>query len=619
MRTEKDAAIAAKETAEQEIQSLHAETRKIKASSDETILSLQGELSTEKTEKVSIQQSYEGELQRVQSQLATARTEMASLKQSTAQQVQKLQGEISTMKTEKSSLQRSYEGEIQEVESQLATAMTDMDSLKESTAQEAQKLQDELSRVKAEQKSKKQTWKDKVQSLESELEEAINEIRSLRRSSNDEAESLRGEISGLKTERESRHREWDMTTQSLKDQLSTEKESLERYFLSQLSSVKSDGELLKQSLEAQIKSLKSQLSTAESEKSSLMQAHEKDSQSLQTQLLSSKSENESLRHSMEKEMQSLLDQLSKSILDNYDLGSESEDVLVEMEKLFGMTERYTGSTTEMVSMPQYMPRMTIVGKATELVEPNLAAARRLWISSRCGSLALDVAQAFFMQREISSAQFALLPWIHASLNRAVTTMCEKTLTPDLAISSVWILQGLVYTATVARKWSEGVWNPKIEEMLAQMTHWLGVHVSEASLLMMIVSQVNRMVTNESPSTSISPNDVSESRRIDSVNSDIVDGMAMVVDTSGIIILFTADNAFIFGATEVKMLELNMYGSMVITFDQAVIGLPATLMEIRLLNLDSPIEIFNKHQALLESVLPGDRCVIVYPFKKRRMR
>ena len=483
-----------------------------------------------------------------------------------------------------------------------------------------------------------------------------NEIRSLRRSSNDEAESLRGEISGLKTERESRRREWDMTTQSLKYQLSTEKESLERDFHSQLSSVKSDGQLLKQSLEAQIESLKSQLSTAESEKSSLMQAHEKDSQSLQTQLLSSKSENESLRHSMEKEMQSLRDQLSKSndtnealvkskqelearycgatessesrsrllelhisILDNYDLGSESEDVLVEMEKLFGMTERYTGSTTEMVSMPQYMPRMTIVGKATELVEPNLAAARRLWISSRCGSLALDVAQAFFMQREISSARFALLPWIHASLNRAVTTMCEKTLTPDLAISSVWILQGLVYTATVARKWSEGVWNPKIEEMLAQMTHWLGVHVSEASLLMMIVGQVNRMVTNESPSTSISPNDVSESRRIDSVNSDIVDGMAMVLDTSGIIILFTADNAFIFGATEVKMLELNMYGSMVITFDQAVIGLPATLMEIRLLNLDSPIEIFNKHQALLESVLPGDRCVIVYPFKKRRMR
>ena len=539
LRTEKDMAIAAKETAAQEIQSLHekvekmtkeykdlkAETRNIKASSDETILSLQGELSTEKTEKVSIQRSHEGELQRVQSQLATARTEMASLKQSTAQQVQKLQGEISTVKTEKTLLQRSHEGEIQEVQSQLATAMTDMDSLKESTAQAAQKLHDELSRVQAEKKSMKQMLKDEVQSLENKLGKAMNDIRSIRKSGDDEAKSLRGEISGLKTE----------------------KESLERAFQSQL-------------------------------------------------------------------------QWHISTVDNIRKGElESIDVLAEMGAIVGTMEQYAGSTTEMVSVPQYMPRMTIVGKATELVEPNLAAARRLWISSRSGSLALDVAQAFFMQREISSAQFALLPWIHASLNRAVTTMCEKTLTPDLAMSSVWILQGLVYIATVAREWSEGVWNPKIEEMLAQMTHWLGKHVSEASLLMMVVGQVNRMVTNESPSTSISPNDVSESRRIDSVNSDIADGMAMVVDISGIIILFTADNAFIFGANEVKALEIDIAGSMVIKLEQAVIGLPATLVEIPLLNLDSPIEVFNKHEALLKSVLPRDRCVSVYPFKKRRLR
>ena len=435
----------------------------------------------------------------------------------------------------------------------------------------------------------------------------------------------------------------------------------------ELSSIKCDTELIKHSMEER-QSLRRQLITVESENELLKQSMEKEKQTFQTQLLSVESDNELLR----KEMQSLRDQLSKandaneslrgqlsttddtkkslvkskqelearyrgatessesrsrllelhiSILDSYNLeGAESEDVLIEMEKLFGMTERYTGSTTEMVSMPK-LPGMTLVGKAAELPEPNLAAARRLWISSRSGSLALDVAQAFFMQREISSAQFALLPWIHASLNRAITTMCEKsTLTPDLAIFSVWILQGLVYTATVACEWSS-VWNPKIEEMLAEMMHWLGEHVSdESSLLMMIVGQVNGMVTtHESPSTSISPNDVSESRRIDSGNSDIPDGMAMVVDISGIFILFTADNAFIFGANEVKVLEVNIAGSIVIKFDQAVIGLPATLMELQLLDLRSPVEARNRHQALLKSVLTQARIEYTNPFKKRRMK
>ena len=597
LRTEIDAVKAVKKKAELEIRPLQKkveeweagakkmtekhktlkdEFKALQASSDKAILSLQGQLSTEKTEKESLQQSHEGEIQRVQGQLSRTMTASDSLRQSLAREAQKFQGELSTVNAEKKSLQRSHEGEIQNVKSQLSAAKM-------------------------------------------------------------------------------------------------EKESLERSFHSQLSSVKSDGELLKQSLEAKVESLQAQLSTVESEKVSLMQTREKESQSFQTQLLSSKSDNDSLRHSMEKEMQSLRDQLSKandaneslrgqlsttddtnkslvkskqeleakycgatessesrsrllelhiSILDSYDLeGAESEDVLVEMEKLFGMTERYTGSTTETVSMPKYIPQMTLVGKATELPEPNLAAARRLWISSRCGSLALDVAQAFFMQREISSTQFALLPWIHAALNRAVTTMCEKsTLTPDLAISSVWILQGLVYTATVAREWSS-VWNPKIEEMLAQMTHWLGEHVSDgASVLMMIVGQVNEMVTtHESPSTSMSPNDISQSRRIDSENSDIPDGMAMVVDISGIFILFTADNAFIFGANEVRVLELNIAGSMVIKFDQTVIGLPATLMELQLLDLHSPDEVSNRHEALLKPVLTKDRCEIINPFKRRRMR
>ena len=128
-----------------------------------------------------------------------------------------------------------------------------------------------------------------------------------------------------------------------------------------------------------------------------------------------------------------------------------------------------------------------------------------------------------------------------------------------------------------------------------------------------------VTTHESPSTSISPNDVSEARRIDSANSDIPDGMAMVVDISGIFILFTADNAFIFGVNEVKVLELNIAGSMVIKFDQAVTGLPATLMELQLLDLGSPVEAWNRHQALLKSVLTQARIEYTNPFKKQRIR
>ena len=569
-------------------------------------------------------------------------------------------------KAEKESLQQSHEFDIQAIRSQLSTAMTEIDSFKQSIARQSQKLQDERATVKAEKKSMKQEWDGRVQSLESDLDKAMDEVRSLRESGDHQAGLLRSEIATMKAERVSLGQEWEETIQSFRDQLSTaedEKQSLERSFHCQLSAVKSQNESLKHLLEKEMQSFQSRLSTAESENISLMQAQEKESKSFQTQLLSSKSDNESLRQSTEKEMQSLRYQLSAanetneslraqcsttddtndslvkskrelearycgatesletksrllelhiSILDNHDL-------VAEMEKLFGMTKGYTGSTNEMVSMP--MLGITLVGKAVEFLEPNLAAARRLWMSSRCGSLALDIAQAFFMQREISSAQFALLPWIHASLNRAVTMICEKsTLTPDLAIFSAWILQGLVYTATVAREWSS-VWNPKIEEILAQMTHWLGEHISdEASILMVFVGQVNDIVTtHEPPSTSISPSVVSESRRIDSANSSIPDGMTIVVDTSGIFILFTADDAFIFGANEVKIIEVDLRGGILIKFEEAVKGLPATLMELRLLDLHSPVEVVNRHQALLKSVLTKDRIEYTNPYKRRRLR
>ncbi len=616
-------------------------------SSEREIRSLENQLSTEKSEKELLQQSYEGEIQAVQSQLLTARTDIDSLKQSIVHQGQKLQGEISTEKAEKKSLKETWKSQVQTLESQLLTARTNIGTLQQSNKSQVQMLRGEISMVKAEKESLSQVWEDMFKSLQSQFSTAESEKNSLKLIYENASRSFESQLSSVKSDKE-----------SLKQLLEGEVQSLR----SQLSSVKSDKESLKQTLEGEVQSLQDQLSTTESEKESLMQTRENESQSFQTQLSSVKSENELLKHSLEKEMQSLRDQLSTandtneslvkskqelearycratessetksrllglhiSILDNFNMeGSESEVVLLEMEKIFGMTEQYPGSATEMASMPKYMPGMTLVGKATELPEPNLAAARRLWISSRCGSLALDVAQAFFMQEEIPSAQFGLLPWIHASLNRAAITMCESSkLTPDLASSLLWILQGLVYTATVAREWPEDhVWNPKIVEILAQITHWLREHVpkDEASFLTMIVGQVKEIVTtHESPSTSVSPNLVSESRRIDSANSDIPDGMAMVIDISGIIILFTADNAFVFGASEVKVMEVDLFAGILIKFDQAVIGLPATLTEIRLLDRHSPVEVYNRHYQLLKSVLTEDRIAVVYPFKRQRTR
>lgn len=342
-----------------------------------------------------------------------------------------------------------------------------------------------------------------------------------------------------------------------------------------------------------------------------------------------KTQNEA--HKLEMRATKTSDQMTRllqwhvSALDNISMGElESGEVLREMGVIVGTMERYAGPTTGAVSMPKHMPGMTLVWKATAIPEPNLAAARRLWLSSRCDSMILDVAQAFFMRQEIPSVQFALLPWIHASLSRAVITICERsTITTDLTSTLLCILQGLVYTATVAREWSDDhAWISKVEELLTKIHVWLGEHVpnDEASILMMIADQVNDIVNkHESPSTSISPDEFEESQRIDSGNSDIPEGMALVVDISGILILFTVDNAFIFGTNEVKVLEINIAGTMVIKFDQAVIGLPTTLMELQLLDLNSPAEVIKRHQALLKSVLTQDRIEYTYSSKRRRMR
>ena len=472
--------------------------------------------------------------------------------------------------------------EKQTVQSQLLTARSEIDSLKQSNARQVQELQVQSSTAEAKVKSLHQSHEGEIQALQSQLSTAMNEINSLKQSNTRQVQELQ----------------------------------------SQLSSSKSHKEALEHSWEQRIQSLQGQLSTVESEKKSVTQARKNEFQSFQTQLSSVRSDSEALKHSLEKETQLLRDQLSMANDTNFNMdGSESEAVFFEMKNLFDMMEQYTGSTTEMVSMPKYMLGMTLIRKATGLLEPSLVAARRLWLSSRRGSLALNIAQAFFMQQEISSDQFTWLPWIHAALSCATKTICEKsTLTPDLAISSLWILQGLVYTATVAREWpEEHVWSPSIEVMLTQITHWLRKHVpDEASLLTMIVGQINETLTTyESSSTSISLSLVPESRRIDSANSDIPEGIVMVIDISGIIILFTADNAFVFGVGEVKVMEVDYFKGILIKFDQAVMGLPASLTEIRLLNHHSLIEVYKRHHGLLKSVLTEDRIALVHPYKRQR--
>ena len=130
--------------------------------------------------------------------------------------------------------------------------------------------------------------------------------------------------------------------------------------------------------------------------------------------------------------------------------------------------------------------------------------------------------------------------------------------------------------------------------------------------MAIVGRVNEIVTTNGPpstSTSISPSVVSESRRIDSVNSSIPDGMTIVIEKSGMIVLFTADNAFVFGASEVKVVEVDIRGMMVFIFEPQQSQIPENLIQLRLHDCGRP-EIVNPHQRLLETVLPKERLALV---------
>ena len=138
-------------------------------------------------------------------------------------------------------------------------------------------------------------------------------------------------------------------------------------------------------------------------------------------------------------------------------------------------------------------------------------------------------------------------------------------------------------------------------------------------LMMVMDEVNEIVTHESPSTSNSPNLFAEAQRMDSANSDIPNAMAMVMDNSGIVILFTQDdNAFVFGASEVKAVDFNNSGNVVFIFKPQVSGMPEDLREIRLHDRGSP-EAVNIHTALLRSALPKELLVVVSIMKYFRPR
>ena len=603
------------EELEAEVEKAGAEKRRVEdehrareESHGQEIAALKKELEDEREVMKDQNDKHKRETTDLKSQLEKARTSAAKQASTFQEELQSSSETVKELKKGKEALEKSVEKWIGRVnthrqdydaikaeqrprEEQLQRAQDQAYSLEESlraekeamlvvkqkAEQEKGSLRNELTAVKEARNSAE----SQIQSVESQLSTAKTDIDFLKQSSARQVETLQSELSTVKQEKEGREREF----QSLQ---------------SQLSKVEGEKELLKQSLETEIESLRNQLSTANDASESLVE---------------SKHELEIIygRATETSQSMSRLLQWHISIFDNFNVEGFESDVFCEMGALVDMMERYAGSATEAVSMPKHMPGMTLVGKATELPEPNLVVARHLWMSSRCGSLVLDVAQAFFMQHEISSAQFALLPWIHASLNCAITTMCERsTLTPDLASYLLCILRGLVYTATVAREWSDNhAWIPKVVEMLAKIKDWLGQHVAnEASFLMMVADQVNDIViAHESPSTSISPNLFAEAQRIDSTNSDIPNGMAMVIDNSGMIILFTADDAFVFGASEVKAVEFDNGGTVVFIFEPHLSGLPESLTEIRLHDCGRP-EAVKQHERLLETVLPEERLAVV---------
>lgn len=525
------------------------------------------------------------------------RQEMAALKKKFEDEREKHKRETTDLKSQLETARTSAAEQVKVFQEELQSSSETVKDLTKDKKALEEKVQVWTGRV-SDRRQENDELRASNKANEERLSRAQDQIFSLEeglRAEKIEKEAVQSQLSTAMSGFDSLKQSSDRQIETLQSQLSKVKEEFQS-LQSQLSTAESEKRLLKHSLETEIQSVRNQLSTANDASESLARSK----QELETRYGRATEVSQSISRLLKWQI-SAFDNLSMGVL-------ELEDVFCEMAAIVDTMERYAGSTTEVVSMPKYLPALTLLGKVT--TEPNLAAARQLWISSRCGSL--DVAQAFFMQQEIPSTQFALLPWIHASLNCAVTTMCERSLTPDMASSLLWILQGLVYTATVAREWPEDYeWSPKIVEILTRITNWLGEQVpNEASFLVMVAHQVNEIViARESPSTSISPNLFAEAQRIDSTNSHIPDGMTMVIDKSGMIVLFTADNAFVFGASEIKVVEFDNRGIVVFIFESQLSGLPENLRQIRLHDCNRS-EAVNQHQRLLNTVLPKERLVLV---------
>ena len=87
-------------------------------------------------------------------------------------------------------------------------------------------------------------------------------------------------------------------------------------------------------------------------------------------------------------------------------------------------------------------------------------------------------------------------------------------------------------------------------------------------------------------------------------------MAMVCDKSGMIILCMADNnAFVFGASEVKVVETDNSGNVVFIFESQLAGLPENLREIRLHDCGE-FKAVEPHKRMLRLLLPKRRMVVV---------
>ena len=269
-----------------------------------------------------------------------------------------------------------------------------------------------------------------------------------------------------------------------------------------------------------------------------------------------------------------------------DPGQLDEDLIVKMTELLNASTVMSRLVSSGSRISNPVPDLAILGDS-HLTLPNAATAYQLWTSVRLGSTVLDVAQVFFGQSEIMSDQIPLLPWLHDSLDVVIARVLgQEYLTPRLTKSLLLILQGLVYMDTIAPYWPEDQeWQPNVQQMQGRVNAWLESrlpHEDENSIVSKIHEQVrNILLTKQRPITSLSPSLFTEFRRLDSRNTDLKDGLALVADVTGVLVLFTADSGtFVFGEEEVDHVRTKDLEILVV-FGRRVLGLPEELMTMRL--------------------------------------